>query len=240
MKPVSNTIINQISKLSALVKNGNMEKDIRWESFSRVFIREIKKAKLYVDCGAEFGFYIHLVEEFGPIDCKIMAYEPEPPRYEALKGYFKSHSKVEIFPYAVSNRNRAINIYKTDGKSASIDKNLTQWGEVDKVSISVMGCTLDKFMINQNPDIIKMDIEGAEVLALQGAKQILKQIRPLIFLEYHPRFVESVTSNGEEILFDLLEESTYAIRNHKGTPCDLNAGRVILVPHERVASVEFD
>lgn len=233
-------ILDQIKKLSALVKNGEMENDIRWESFSRVFVREVRKASLVVDCGAEFGFYIHLVEAFGPKDCRVLAYEPEPPRYEALKLFHNTNPNVEVFPYAVCNHNCTLTLYKADGKSASIDKHLTQWGNVDKVGIEVPARALDELLVNQRADIIKMDIEGAEVLALEGSERILKQVRPLIFLEYHPLFVRSVLPKGKETLLCLLARNGYTIHNHKGLPCDLSAGRVILTPQEKTPSIEFD
>ena len=95
-------------------------------------------------------------------------------------------------------------------------------------------------MVNHRADIIKMDIEGAEVLALEGAERILKQVRPLIFLEFLPLFVQSLFSKGKETLLCLLARNGYTIHNHKGLPCDLSAGRVILTPQEKTPNIEFD
>jgi len=43
------------------------------------------------------------------------------------------------------------------------------------------------FILNTlpSPDIIKMDIEGAEYDALIGAKELLKRRKPVIFLATH-------------------------------------------------------
>ena len=38
---------------------------------------------------------------------------------------------------------------------------------------------------NPEPNIIKMDVEGGEVLALPGMRRILKEIKPTVFLEIH-------------------------------------------------------
>ena len=38
---------------------------------------------------------------------------------------------------------------------------------------------------NPPPDVIKMDIEGGEVLALKGMKRLLSETHPLILLELH-------------------------------------------------------
>jgi FkbM family methyltransferase len=55
-------------------------------------------------------------------------------------------------------------------------------------SISVQSVALDDFVYlegNQTPDIIKMDIEGGEVLALSGMERLLTEKCPLILLELH-------------------------------------------------------
>ena len=63
--------------------------------------------------------------------------------------------------------------------------------EIDRSNndpILVQGISLDDFAYEQRhpkPKVIKMDIEGGEVLALQGMTRVLREIRPLLFLELH-------------------------------------------------------
>jgi chemotaxis response regulator CheB len=55
-------------------------------------------------------------------------------------------------------------------------------------TIDVDGISLDDFVYLQQkpaPDVIKIDIEGGEVLALPGMRRILKEKRPVLFLELH-------------------------------------------------------
>jgi len=54
--------------------------------------------------------------------------------------------------------------------------------------IRVNGLALDDFVFKQKnpaPDVIKMDIEGGEVLAIKGMRRILKESRPVFFIELH-------------------------------------------------------
>jgi hypothetical protein len=54
--------------------------------------------------------------------------------------------------------------------------------------IKVPGISLDEFaytQVNPLPHVVKMDIEGGEVLALPGMRRLLREARPLIFLELH-------------------------------------------------------
>jgi hypothetical protein len=41
-------------------------------------------------------------------------------------------------------------------------------------------------------DIIKIDVEGAELLAFEGGKRTLKQFRPLIIFEMQPALAKNI------------------------------------------------
>ena len=69
---------------------------------------------------------------------------------------------------------------------------------------SVVGVTLD--FLRQHwprPDFLKIDVEGAELLALAGAAGLLKEARPLLYLETN----ESNRAN----VSDLLRRSSYRL-----------------------------
>ena len=54
--------------------------------------------------------------------------------------------------------------------------------------INVDGISLDDFVFGQGhlpPQVIKMDIEGGEVMALPGMRRVLAEIRPLLLMELH-------------------------------------------------------
>ena len=48
--------------------------------------------------------------------------------------------------------------------------------------------TIDSFINTPDariPDIIKIDVEGAELLVLKGGKEFFKNHKPIIFMEVH-------------------------------------------------------
>jgi hypothetical protein len=52
----------------------------------------------------------------------------------------------------------------------------------------VAGLSLDDFVYRQGnppPQVVKMDIEGGEVLALPGMARLLAEARPLLLMELH-------------------------------------------------------
>jgi hypothetical protein len=55
-------------------------------------------------------------------------------------------------------------------------------------AIPVSGISLDEFVYGDGgpaPQVVKMDIEGGEVLALPGMRRLLREAHPLLLLELH-------------------------------------------------------
>ena len=73
-------------------------------------------------------------------------------------------------------------------------------------------------MLNLEPSVIKMDIEGFEVQAFEGGWEVIRNLRPQIFLEIHPKFIHKRNPRAFEKLVDelfKLYNMDYA-RNHWG------------------------
>ena len=67
------------------------------------------------------------------------------------------------------------------------------------------------------PDLIKIDVEGAEVRVLQGACEIMRRYRPVVFLSVHPDRIEAMGSSVEE-LGALIESLGYRAFEIAGAP----------------------
>ena len=59
--------------------------------------------------------------------------------------------------------------------------------------------SLDQYVAEKkiSPDIIKIDVEGAEISVLAGARKTIKKFRPLIFLSVHPEELNATTKGVE-------------------------------------------
>jgi FkbM family methyltransferase len=82
------------------------------------------------------------------------------------------------------------------------------------------------------PDIIKIDVEGAELMVLEGLRQTIANNRPTIFLETHA----SKLRNNIGRLIDLIEDAQYLIidtatgKKTKIDPTKMDDKRLILIP----------
>ena len=135
---------------------------------------------------------------------KYYAFEPHPDLAYALKkakekwAYTRGPSweNLEILDVAVSNENSVIKFYTVEGQpelgnmfghDTSGEKFDKLWGyrgnkchEHDVKSIM-----LDDFFKDRKIDFIKMDVEGAEFKAFEGARQILKERDIIWQVEFH-------------------------------------------------------
>lgn len=165
---------------------GRERQSVRWESFTEEFIESIKTAKVFVDCGAEYGFYIRLALKYGPADIRIFAFEPELERYGLLRDSLTMFENVLVFPFAVIDKASTLFGKKSaPGFSISIGGN----GELHMFE----GIELDDIVLDAKVDVLKMDIEGAEDLAFKGMTKVLEN-KPKLFVEFHPF---SVVLDGE-------------------------------------------
>ena len=82
-----------------------------------------------------------------------------------------------------------------------------------KTSVQVKTTTLDDFLASQKiakVDIIKMDIEGAEIMALEGMRNTLIKHMPLLFLEFSPHSIIKTNRNPMDLL-SILRNVGYSI-----------------------------
>jgi len=82
--------------------------------------------------------------------------------------------------------------------------------------LTIPSVTLDGFCSRQGlrPDLMKIDVEGAELHVLRGARNVLADSRPLIYCEIHPQQMANCGGSVNE-LTGLLSETGYDV-----TPLD--------------------
>lgn len=100
--------------------------------------------------------------------------------------------------------------------------------------VSRQQVTLDTYCARHGlvPEVIKIDVEGAELGVLNGARATLASCRPLIFLSVHPRQI-ALLGQSIEMLAKLIESLNYNCHHVDGSPVKSFALReYILTPRE--------
>lgn len=148
---------------------------------------ELKDNEIAIDIGANLGWYSVLLSRNSTAGSTIYAFEPDPDNFKLLKHNSKENTCRNIQPInkAVSNRSENLKLHKYPEKNLGRHSLLPQEGTVP-VDVSSV-CLNEFFTTAEYPKIkfIKIDIEGFEYFALQGASSLLEHC-PFVMMEFSP------------------------------------------------------
>ena len=150
----------------------------------------ISNVKCFVDVGASLGQYTRFANRHMK-NGVIYAIEPDPIRFEELERNCKkweqtSSNRIVAVHAAVANEAGTIEFFTTNSNtSGGLFVHDVKNADVQWETTAVPAITLDAFFADKKPDFVKMDIEGAELRALQGAEGILKKKGAQFFVEIH-------------------------------------------------------
>jgi FkbM family methyltransferase len=129
----------------------------------------------FVDCGAYTGDTIDNFRRLGHRFAAVAAFEPDPAHYPRLVAALASEHAA-VFPCGVWNRMEQLRFTANDAASHIAD---------DGGSV-IQTLALDDALPGFAPTFIKMDIEGAEANALDGARKTIARHRPRLAISaYH-------------------------------------------------------
>lgn len=172
-----------------------------------------KKKKTIVDVGAHIGLFSLCAAKNSAKESRIYAFEPAKLNYSYLKNHIKKNNfETKIFSYKLllGKNTDVTELFIEDEVSGK--NSITNYNQKFKKSEKVDQTTIDLFceVNNLNPEIIKIDAEGAEIDILQGSANILKTCNPVIFLSVHPKILIQKGQSTEE-LFYFLKNLDYKI-----------------------------
>ncbi len=168
------------------------------ETFKQIFVNQEyespnlpKTCRTIVDLGANIGLAAVLFGQKYP-DARILSVEPEPGNYGLLvRNTAALGDRIGTRHAAVWTRNGSINLHTEDRQGASLDAwgvQVSETRQSEKVTeCATLGAFLDQAGMDR-VDILKVDIEGAELEVFShGVDDWLPRV-DLIIIETHERF----------------------------------------------------
>jgi FkbM family methyltransferase len=151
----------------------------------RCISRAVRPGSVFWDVGANVGFYSLLASELVGSG-RVYAFEPVPRNLAFLAKHLALNhvTNVEVLALAVSDTN---GVFSFETEDSGFMGHLADHG-----TLMVPTATLDSLVEGHQilpPHYVKMDIEGAELLALDGASQTFQLHHPTLFLATHGRDV---------------------------------------------------
>jgi FkbM family methyltransferase len=169
----------------------------------------IKPGWRVVNGGANIGALTVALAELVGAKGKVYAFEPQPETYQLLKRNSKSRKQILCSSYALWHS-------RGDSKMRLLEElthdnfGCTYIGD-DAGSYTAKMIALDDWLQGEDVELIFLDVEGCEVMALEGARQTIKRCRPLLYLEDHPERSQRTGSD----LVHYVREQGYLVYSHK-------------------------
>lgn len=191
----------------------------------------VQPGDVAVDVGANYGIYaFHLSKAVGRAG-RVWAFEPVPFTFETLKlvARFLRFRNVELVQKGCSDRSGTALFevpLQTSGAMSAGQAHLSgrnndregRSRHVPGVAMKTVQCelvALDDFLPpGIDVSFLKLDIEGAELLALRGATRLIERCRPTIVCEINPWFLDGFGIPLRD-LWDFLETRGYEAFNYR-------------------------
>ncbi len=145
------------------------------QQYFEPFLHLRKEGESFVDIG---GFDAATTLEFirhSPLYNEIYYFEPQQSMFEYSQNVLALHPRIHYFNIGLSNKNGFLS-FSPDGSASKVSETGHTTIQID---------TLDR-LIDTPVTFIKMDIEGSEAEALEGAVQTITRYRPILAISiYH-------------------------------------------------------
>ena len=185
---------------------------------------QLKPGQVFFDVGAHHGWVSMWTLPLVGKEGKVYSFEPSPANLSILKWHRTRNkfSQWAIVPKAVSDVDSEEEFFLVDSGDSPMNSLTTGGPETpfmdgrDIRKISMQTITLDTFCSENSlrPDLVKIDVEGAELLVLRGASKLLGESRPTLILAVHPYWLPAGQSSQQ--IFEYLTRYGYTVYDSKG------------------------
>ena len=195
---------------------GVISPEFELETF-RVLTKLVKPGLVFIDVGAHIGKYTFPVARVLRGDGVVVAIEPNPRVFRALMEGVKLNGFRNVVALNIALGDRDGNVVFCEklatGTSSVVE--LEDCLDVIKVPMRSLDSLVAELVLPKI-DVIKIDVEGAEMLVLKGAISTLKKFKPHIFVEVRHRnfnefrsFMDTVNYTCKELERRAIDSNFY-------------------------------
>ena len=202
------------SKIASSVIYCNGYPDYHEMHFMRRYLRP---SDVFLDVGANIGIYSLLAASFVGVNGRVISFEPGLKAHQRLVENITLNEfrNVTVYPSAVGNKSGYVDFLIDIDETNRIQTK----ADFDISTVKVPSVRLDD-VIQCECALAKVDTEGAELLVLQGAEELLKNANPPVWL---------LELNGSLHDFNFSEREFVAwLASHRYSLCFFDADRLEL------------
>jgi FkbM family methyltransferase len=159
---------------------------------TQMIIKNLKPGHVVLDIGANIGYFTLIFARLTGSNGKVYAFEPDPSSFDLLRRNvdINGYKNVVLELKAVSNT--ISEAYLQKDRFNNLDHRIVQESKSSD-DILVKTISLDDYppLLHTSVDFVKLDIQGAEAMALDGMKNILSRSKQVkILTEFWPMGLE--------------------------------------------------
>ena len=201
-----------------------------------VFRQALAPGMTVFDVGANIGYYTVLADDVVGVNGLVCAFEPDPRNVAVLEANLRLRpgSKVMIARQAVGATEGSLQFFLNGAdwsvNSMALDNAVVTDPGAAYVAATVPCTTLDGFVRQHAlppPDVIKIDVQGAEMLVFAGATEVLSKPTLKLFLEFWPYGLEQLGTEPADLLHFLLAHGFILRTIDRRTDAVLKSGQDI-------------
>ena len=153
--------------------------------------RYLRPGGCFYDVGAHIGFYSLLAARLVGQTGAVIAFEPDTDNAEILRqNAARNGLQICVVSAAVSNQDGTIRFQRSTGDGPSRMSGMVIRDNLPAAKESEIVCcpavSLDGFSSSHRPPtLVKIDVEGAEIQVLEGARSLLETKKPVLIIEVH-------------------------------------------------------
>jgi FkbM family methyltransferase len=185
------------------------------EAEQKALAGRLRPGMVFYDAGANIGLFTLMAARLVGETGRVFSFEPEPEiaarlRENSRHNLFSCVTVVEAALYSRTGKIGFGRASKLESPDRGTGRVLDTGTEASGVGVHTIA--LDDFVTDHpEPDVLKIDVEGAEVEVLQGARKLLQRRRPTVVCELH-------SAECEAGVLRILEEHGYTVtrvdKNH--------------------------
>jgi FkbM family methyltransferase len=199
----------------------------------------LRKGDVFVDIGANIGYFTLLASGVVGSAGKVFAFEPSPRNFRLLRKNVETNrcQNVQLEAKAIMAACKPLTLHLSninfgDHRVYASHDDATYNQGAPRSEVQVEGITLDSyFPSGVRVDLVKMDVQGAEYFALQGMKRVLLENHDILcVMEFWRHGLIEAGASPQALLQELMQLGFIMHR--------IDHGEVVPAPVDEILSVD--
>ena len=177
-----------------------------WEPKTTRYVCDaLSPGAVFLDIGANAGYFSLLASRCVGESGRVLAVEPNPAMVKQLRQNKERNclTNIAITEAACSDSVEVLDLYignPYNTGNSSLSRDNLAWTKSVKVTCTTVDLLVEKYGLHR-VDLVKIDVEGAELQVLRGMSTTLKHLRPKIITELSASLLE-----GFSVTLDTVQE----------------------------------